>query len=67
LPIEQWRSILMEKGGIPEFLANHLAHVAQDHQDGVFSAKTDIVERIGGRPPQSLEDFIRANLKAFGA
>jgi uncharacterized protein YbjT (DUF2867 family) len=67
LPIEQWRSILMEKGGIPEFLANHLAHVAQDHQDGVFSAKTDIVERIGGRPSQSLEDFIRANAKAFGA
>ncbi len=67
LPIEQWRRILVEKAGLSEFLATHLAHVAQDHQDGVFSAKTDIVERIGGRPPQSLEDFIRANLKAFGA
>ncbi|MFQ5883440.1 MAG: NmrA family NAD(P)-binding protein [Candidatus Methylomirabilales bacterium] len=67
LPIEQWRRILMEKAGMPEFLASHLAHVAQDHQDGVFSAKTDIVERIGGRPPQSLQDFIRANAKAFGA
>ncbi len=67
LPIEQWRRILVEKAGLSEFLATHLAHVAQDHQDGVFSAKTDIVERIGGRPPQSLEDFIRANAKAFGA
>ncbi len=67
LPIEQWRRILVEKVGLSEFLATHLAHVAQDHQDGVFSAKTDIVERIGGRPPQSLEDFIRANAKAFGA
>lgn len=40
--------------------------VADDHKNGVFSAQTDVVERIGGRPPQSLEDFIRNNLAAFG-
>ena len=67
LPIEQWRKVLVEreKDGFTEFLATHLAAVAQDHQDGVFSAQTDVVERIGGHAPQSLEDFVRAHKAEF--
>ena len=53
------------KAGMPEFLATHLAAVAQDHQDGVFSAETDVVEKIGGGPPQSLAEFIRAHVVEF--
>ena len=67
LPIDQWRSLLAEQVGLPEFLVNHLAAVAQDHKDGVFSAQTDVVERIGGQPPQSLEHFIRGHLQEFSA
>ncbi len=65
LPIQQWRTALVEKAGMPEFLATHLAAVAQDHQDGVFSAETNVVEKIGGRPPQSLPEFIRAHVVEF--
>ncbi len=65
LPIDQWRKILVEKPGFPEFLATHLAAVAQDHQDGVFSGVTDVVEKIGGQRPQSLEDFVRAHIAVF--
>ena len=65
LPIEQWRKILVEKAGFPEFLATHLAAVAQDHQDGIFSGVTDVVEKIGGQAPQSLEDFVRAHRAEF--
>ncbi len=65
LPIEQWRKILVEKAGFPESLATHLAAVAQDHQDGVFSGVTDVVEKIGGQAPQSLEDFVRAHRAEF--
>ena len=65
LPIEQWRKILVEKAGLPEFLATHLAAVAQDHQDGIFSGVTDVVERIGGQRPESLENFVRANRMQF--
>ena len=65
LPIEQWRKILVEKAGFSDFLATHLAAVAQDHQDGVFSAETDVVERIGGKAPQSLEDFVRTHMAEF--
>ena len=66
-PIAQWRRVLLEKVGFPEFLVTHLAAVAQDHQDGVFSAETDVVEKIGGSPPQSLEKFVRAHIAEFSA
>ncbi len=65
LPIDQWRKILVEKVGFPESLATHLAAVAQDHQDGVFSAETDVVERIGGHAPQSLAGFVQAHIAEF--
>jgi len=65
LPIEHWRQALIEKAGLPEFLADHLAHVAKDLQDGVFDAQTDVVERVSGLPAQSLEQFIQANRDRF--
>jgi hypothetical protein len=65
LPIARWRQILVEQVGMPESLATHLAAVAQDHQDGVFAAVTDVVERIGGQAPQSLDAFVRAHRAEF--
>ena len=65
LPIEQWRTLLVEKVGFPESLATHLAAAAQDHRDGLFSVVTDTVETIAGRPPQSLAAFIRTHGSEF--
>ena len=65
VPIDAWRQALVQHSGIPDYLATHLAAVAQDHQDGVFSAETDIVERIGGQPPQTVEAFVRAHAAMF--
>ncbi len=65
MPIEEWRTLLVEKVGFPEPLVAHLAAVAQDYQDGVFTGVTDVVERIGGQPPQSLADFVRAHEREF--
>ncbi len=65
VPIEAWRTALLEQPEFPDYLATHLAAVAQDHQDGVFSAETDVVERIGGQPPQSVEAFVRAHADMF--
>ncbi len=45
--------------------AEQFAAVAIDHQNGVFSAETDIVERIGGQEPQSLVEFIRTHVSEF--
>ncbi len=65
LPIETWGQVLAEKAGLPEFLVSHLKAVAQDHKDGVFSMQTDVVERIGGQAPQSLETFIENHRALF--
>ena len=58
--------MLRDQVGLPDFLVTHLQAVADDHKNGVFSAETDVVERIGGRAPQSLSEFIRSNAAAFG-
>ena len=66
VPIEAWGAALRDAAGMPEFLVTHLEAVAKDHQNGVFSAETDVVAHIGGQPPQSLDSFIRENIAAFG-
>ncbi len=66
IPVETWREALVNVAGYPEYLATHLAAVAQDHQDGIFSAETNVVKTIGGQEPQSVEDFVRQNRAHFG-
>ena len=65
LPIADWGRILGEEVGLPEFLVTHLKGVAEDHQNGVFSAQTDVVERIAGHAPQPLDEFVRLNRALF--
>jgi NAD(P)H dehydrogenase (quinone) len=48
-----------------DFLFQHLREVAIDHQNGIFAGTNDLVEKIGGRPPMTLEEFITKHRKAF--
>ncbi len=66
IPVEAWKAVLLKQAGMPEYLATHLAAVAVDHQNGIFSAETDVVEVIGGQPPESLESFIHRHIDIFG-
>ena len=65
IPVDAWHDALVGKIGFPRFLADHLVAVAMDHQDGIFSARTDVVERIGGQAPQELADFVHAHRADF--
>jgi NAD(P)H dehydrogenase (quinone) len=47
------------------FAIQHLREVAIDHQNGIFAGTNDLVEKIGGRPPITLEEFITKNRAAF--
>ncbi|GAB0118692.1 NmrA family NAD(P)-binding protein [Acidisoma sp. 7E03] len=49
------------------FLAQHLYEVARDHGTGIFAGTNDVVERLTGRPPMSIEAFVAANKAAFAA
>lgn len=66
LPVDVWGDIISGMDQMNEFLVTHLKAVAVDHQNGIFSGVTDVVEQIGGQPPQSLPEFIRENIEAFG-
>jgi len=48
-----------------EFLIQHLREVAIDHTNGVFEGTNDFVEKIGGRPPLTVEDFVTQHRGAF--
>ncbi len=48
-----------------DFLFQHLREVAIDHQNGIFAGTNDLVEKLGGRPPMALEEFITKHRKAF--
>ena len=47
------------------FLFQHLREVAIDHQNGIFAGTNDNVEKLGGRPPMTLEAFITKHRAAF--
>jgi NAD(P)H dehydrogenase (quinone) len=51
--------------GFPEFLAQHLSNVAVDYQNGIFAGNNDLVERIGGKKPTTVQEFINDHLAAF--
>src|SRR6266446_9837036 len=49
------------------FLVQHLREVAIDHQNGIFAGTNDLIEKIGSRPPMTLEEFINKHRAAFAA
>jgi NAD(P)H dehydrogenase (quinone) len=46
-------------------LWQHFHEIAKDHQDGVFAGTNDTVERITGRRPISLPDFLESHKAVF--
>jgi NAD(P)H dehydrogenase (quinone) len=47
------------------FLFQHLEEVVIDHQNGIFEGTNDLVQKLGGRPPMTLEAFITKHRAAF--
>jgi uncharacterized protein YbjT (DUF2867 family) len=53
------------RGQNAPFLAQHLDEVAIDHHDGIFAGTNDLVERIAGRRPMTVAEFVEKHRKAF--
>jgi NAD(P)H dehydrogenase (quinone) len=60
MTIPQFRSQMESAKMNPRFV-QHIACVAQDYQDGIFAGTNDVVERITGRRPLSVEEFAEIN------
>jgi NAD(P)H dehydrogenase (quinone) len=76
MPIEKWAELVASASGGKladritghpgsEFLMQHLREVAIDHTNGVFAGTNDFVEKIGGRPPLTVEAFVAKHRDAF--
>ena len=44
--------------GMSDHLIQHLRHVSQDYQHGLFAGTNDVVERVGHKTPLTLAEFI---------
>ena len=64
--IDTWTKEL-QSHGFSEYLAQHLGSVAVDYRNGIFSGTNDIVARVGGKEPMTIEEFVTANRAAFSS
>lgn len=64
IPVPEFATAMIDRG-LPGHLVQHLSNVAVDYQNGIFAGTNTNVERIGGHPPMSVEQFVIANKPAF--
>ncbi|QKV73780.1 NmrA family NAD(P)-binding protein [Amycolatopsis sp. Hca4] len=64
ITVEEFATAMTARG-LPAHLVQHLGNVAIDYRNGIFSGTNDIVERIGGRAPLSVEQFVLENKTFF--
>ena len=65
ISIDEFRRDLSEKQHYPPFLVQHLAEVAQDCRNGLFAGTNDVIERVTGTPPMTVQAFISRHRQAF--
>jgi NAD(P)H dehydrogenase (quinone) len=65
ISIEEFSRKLEERHHYPSFLVQHLAEVAQDCRGGLFAGTNDIIERITGEPPMTVQTFVSRHRQAF--
>jgi NAD(P)H dehydrogenase (quinone) len=65
ISIDEFRRDLSEKQHYPPFFVQHLAEVAQDCRDGLFVGTDDVIERVTGKPPMTVQAFISRHRQAF--
>ena len=65
ITIDAYRKRLEDAGDMPPFLIQHLCAVAQDYQDGIFAGTDDVIGRLTGKPPMTVQEFVTAHIDLF--
>jgi NAD(P)H dehydrogenase (quinone) len=65
--IDDYRKRLEEIPALPPYFVQHIISVALDYQNGIFSGTDDVIERVTGEPPMTVETFIAARKESFAA
>jgi uncharacterized protein YbjT (DUF2867 family) len=62
---EEWISDIYEGKQVIPFLAQHLKGIVFDHERGMMAGTNDVVEKISGRRPMTVAEFIEKHREAF--
>ena len=65
IPPEDWERGL-KKAGLPEHLIHHLVTMAELNRAGRYDRVADGVQRVTGRPPMSVREFVSLHAEEFG-
>ncbi len=65
ITIDAYRKHLEDTGVMPPFLIQHLCAVAQDYQDGIFAGTDEVIGRVTGKPPMTVQEFVTAHIDLF--
>jgi uncharacterized protein YbjT (DUF2867 family) len=65
IPPEAWEQEL-HRAGLPEHVTQHLVTMGALHRAGRYDRQADGVERVTGRPPMSVRDFVALHAEEFG-
>ena len=65
---DEFVATVRASGMVPDTVLDDIVLYAEEYRAGTFAVggPTDIVERVGGQPPEDLEDFYRGQLTAMG-
>lgn len=63
-PVIRQRGVLTPLG-LPEHVQQHIATIAQLHRDDRYNRVTDDVERLTGRPAQTVAQYVASNPDLF--
>jgi uncharacterized protein YbjT (DUF2867 family) len=58
VPLETWIADVLPRAGLSPFAEEHVATMARLHRENRYDRRTRTVERITGRPAQSVEEFV---------
>ncbi|MFF4973762.1 NmrA family NAD(P)-binding protein [Streptomyces sp. NPDC001083] len=61
VPLDQWRSQVLSRAGLPPHTEQHIATMARLHHENRYDRTSDDVERLTGVPPRSVEEFVAAH------
>ncbi len=64
IPLDKWTEQLAAFGMSP-FVASHVATIAKLHQENRYDRFSDDVEKLTGRPPVGISEFVQRNAHAF--
>lgn len=57
---------VLKRVGLPEYVAQHLVTMGELHRAGRYDRQADGVERVTGRPPMSVRDFVALHAEELG-